>query len=225
MKKNKKITKKSKSQKKVELQTTNALATGVFKARKWSWVFSAVALLALVIYVGTIAYEYLGSGTCGFCPSFRAHMGHYIPTFFYLFIAWIVASALVFLLARWPKRSLTVTAAKVCFKSGRTDIRIPLSALERVEATKKGTLKITVPLKKFKFKHLQNANDLCQTLLLCMNPSATLSTVVTPPTVEEKKEEPLSAGKIRYFQKLYNDGVITEVQFNEYITQALAADK
>lgn len=232
MKKNMKITVRPKVKKKTPLKikqnTTDVLAKGIFKKRKWPWVISIATALALVTYVAVIAYEYIGTGSCGHCTSLRQHMTYYIPQLFGLAIAWLALSVLAFILSVFPKRSFAVTTSKILFKSGRKDMRIPFYAINSAELKRGKKLVLSVhPREEVVFKNLKNAKELYDAIAMRLNVLMFSNVISAAPVTKEptpQVAEPLSSSKIRYFQKLYNDGVITELQLNEYITQALAAD-
>lgn len=221
--------------KKAKIKRTNSntkeydptiLAKGVFKKRKLPWIFAIVTALALAAYVALLLYRFVNGG-CAYCASLRQHIGHNFTKLAILAIVWAVACAIVFLISFLCKRSLTVTATKIIFRSGRRKgIHIPYSAIERVDLGACGSLKIVAdPKIKFKFKNLKNAKELYNTIVIRMNAPMVVHTFSTAPQIAPQVapqiEDPLSNSKILYFQNLYNAGAITESQFANYVEKAL----
>lgn len=207
--------------KKTKLATTTFLATGIFKNRSLASFLIIVAILLPVTLYSMIAVEFFCFKRCNetpACATFYAYTEHYTDAINYMLIAAVALLVVSILCAILfvRKRSLTLTATMLTYQKGKKTIRIPLSSIENIDVGL-SSLIVKIPHKKFKFKKLKNKKELYDALLpLLQAPVATSATAVSLPNTSE--------GKIRYFQKLQELGVITPEQFQQYSETVLTTD-
>ncbi len=202
-----------------------ALATGVFKKRKWPWLFILAAIIVPVVTFAMITVEFFFFKRCNDCSSLYAYTFHYedLLNTVWLVVAILVALAILCAILFVRKRSLTLTATQLIYKKGRKTINIELSSIESIDTGAK-SIKVKVPFKKFRFAKLKNKKEFYDALnaqlqaptIVVTTPSTTahVSTSVSLPTTAE--------GKIRYFQSLLAAKVITPEQYEKYTNTVLA---
>ena len=215
--------KKKKIQKKIKKAEPNALATGVFKKRKWPWLLVIAGALFPIIPLALYAKEFFG-GPCPYCETFMQHLhpnASLLNTMFIIFVAFIL---LAIICTIYPKRSLTVTACKILFKKGRKETRIPFTSIDRIDVKDSDTIIVCVSTEKFKFRKLKNRKEVYDALILGVQKNSEMNKEIENISVDTDRATALSVlaeGKIRYFKNLLNKGAITEKQFADYVEKVL----
>ena len=209
--------------KKIKKTEPTALATGVFKKRKWPWLLMIAGALCPLLPLAFYANDFFG-GKCPYCERFLQHLQPYasfLNTMFYIFIAVVVVS--LFLMV-FPKRSLIVTACKIVFKKGRKETRVPFNAIDRIDIKGRDCIVVSVSKQKFKFKKLKNRKEIYDALILGVQKNGEVAKEIQNISAGPDRATSLSLlteGKIRYFKSLLNKGAITEKQFANYVEKAL----
>ena len=203
----------------------NALATGVFKKRKWPWLFVVLGALCPLISLTIYAKQFF-IDTCPNCETFLQHLTPVVPALMVLLVALVVLILLAILFTVFPKRSLIVTACKIIYKKGRKkEERIPFASIDSIDVFGRNGIIVRVPDEKFKFKKLKNRKEIYDAILFSIqNNAKVLSEVETISATPNKTETALSKlaeSKILYFKNLLNNGAITEKQFADYVEKAL----
>ena len=220
--------------KKVKAVAPQYLAKGVFKKKAWPWLFVVAAILVVVVVLGLKVAEFSTASKCGdHCSSAIDYITiHYANL---ISLVAIIAGALVvvailgaILFVR--KRTLTLSASELTYKKGRKVVNIPLDSIQNIEFCNKGIV-VTVPHVKFKFTKLKNKKEMYDALLAQTNAptSVTTTTVIAPNQSLTAMAAPLLAnptleGKLAYFGKLRESGLITKQQYDKYIDQSYKAD-
>ena len=211
--------------KKIKIKKTapNALATGVFKKRKWPWLLVLAGVLCLAIPFAIYANDFF-SGNCSSCETLFQHLAPQqtlLNTMFFVFVALVILSIIVTI---YPKRSLTITACKILFKRGKKETRVPFSAIDSIDVKGNNGIIVHVSNEKFKFKGLKNRKEVYDALILGVQKNTDAMKEINNISVGPDKATNLSVlteGKVRYFKNLLNKGVINEKQFADYVEKAL----
>lgn len=218
-----------KNKKKVKLATTDAVATGVFKKRRWPWLFVIAAAIVPAVFYSMIAIEFFSAPRCSDCTTFYNYTFHYATAINNVLIAVgaLVLVAILCAILFVRKRSLILTPTHLIYTKGRKSVKIDLSTIESFDAGN-NSLIVKVPFKKFRFAKLKNKQEIYNALFVELRAPATVVTesvtstpVVTASTVTLPTT---SEGKIRYFQSLLAAKVITPEQFDKYTHTVLTTD-
>ena len=210
------------------------LAKGVFKKKAWPWLFVVAAILVVVAVLGLKVVEFMTASQCGdHCTSPVSYITiHYQGL---VNLVAIVAGALVLVAVLGAilfvrKRTLTLSATELTYKKGRKVVNIPLNSIQKIEFCNKGIV-VTVPHVKFKFTKLKNKKEMYDALLAQINcaSSYTTTTVIAPNQSLTALAAPLLAnptleGKLAYFGKLRESGLISKQQYDKYVDQSYKAD-
>ncbi len=212
-----------KNKKKVKLAASKTLATGVFKKRKWPWLFVLLAAVIAAALYSMIAVEFFFFKKCDACTTYYAYTFHYesIINKAVIVIAALVLLAILCAILFIRKRTLLLTATHIIYTRGRKTKKIALSSIEYFDAGS-ASITVKVPFKKFKFAKLKNKKQFYDALSVLLNTpittgtsSVTGATVALPTTTESK---------IRYFQSLLAAKIITPEQFDKYTNTVLTTD-
>ena len=201
----------------------NALATGVFKKRKWPWLLVLAGALCPLYPLAILAKEFFIT-KCPYCETFVQHIAPNFPLLAKAALIFAVALVVAILFMVFPKRSLVVTACKVTYKKGRKTTPIPFSAIDRIDVRGRHGIIVRVSTEKFKFKKLKNRKEIYDAILLGIQTNAKMMTEVDGIAVESTQESTLTKlteSKIRYFKTLLDKGSIDEKQFAAYVETAL----
>ena len=211
-----------KKQKKIQNTVTNVVATGVFKKRKWPWLFVLAAAIIPAVFYATLAVEFFWFKKCGVghvCQTYYAYTFHYEKPInsLLILIGILLLLAILCAILFIRKRKLTLTGTYLIYQKGRKINKIPLSSIEEISGNA-SSITIKVPFKKLKFAKLINKKEFCDLLIALVNapatPIAAVRTTKGPkPTIAESK--------IQYFQSLLAAGVITDEQFSKYTNTVL----
>ena len=211
------------------------LVNGKIKQRKWPWLFVLLAVLLLANTYIQIAIEFNNPETranvCKFCTDYTSFVFHYST---WVDNTLLVAGALVLIaiLCRIlfvRKRTLTVTPTELVYKKGRKTIQIPLASIESVDA-RRSKLFVSVPFKKFKFAKLKNAKEVSDAIVSQKGFIATTFTLENDsiPSLTNMAApllaNPTLAGKLAYFEKLFETGLISKAEYNKYVDLSRKAD-
>ena len=203
----------------------NALATGVFKKRKWPWFFVILGALCPLIPLTIYAKQFF-IDTCPNCKTFLQHLSPVASALMVMLVALVVLVLLAILFTVFPKRSLIVTACKIIYKKGRKkETRIPFVSIDSIDVLGRNGIIVRVPDDKFKFKKLKNRKEIYDAILFSIqNNAKALVEVENISATSNKNEAVLSKfteNKILYFKNLLNNGSITEKQFADYVEKTL----
>ena len=126
--------------------------------------------------------------------------------------------------------TLTLSAAELTYKKGRKVVNIPLNSILSIDFCANGII-VAVPHVKFKFAQLKNKKEVYDALYEQTNaPSGVTTTTVIAPTqsltamAAPLLANPTLEGKLAYFGKLREAGLITKQQYDKYIDQSYKAD-
>ena len=209
--------------KKFRKTAPNALATGVFKKRKWPWLLVLVGALCPILPLAFFAKEFFVD-KCTYCETFMQHLAPHIPFLAKAVVIFVAVLVIAILFMVYPKRSLVVTACKVIYKKGRKETPIPFTAVDRIDVRGRNGIIVRVSTEKFKFKKLKNRKEIYDALLLGIQNNTKMMTEIDGITVESTQESTLTKlteSKIRYFKNLLDKGSINEKQFAAYVETAL----
>lgn len=209
--------------KKINATSTNALATGVFKKRKWPWLLLIIGALCPILPLVLYAKEYF-IDKCAFCESFLQHLKPNLSTLATMALVFVVLALLAVIFFVFPKRSFILTACKIIYKKGRKETRLPYSSIDRIDAFGKYGIIAFGGKKKIRFKKLKNRKEMYDALLVCMQKNAKAMSEIEGITIGADKELVLSKmaeGKIRYFKNLLKQGNISIEQFDDYVEKTL----
>ena len=209
------------------------IAQGVFKKKSWPWIFVIVAILTVVVALVAKVVEFLTACRCGdHCTNAVNYITvHYMGL---VNLVLIIAGALVLvailcaiLFAR--KRTLVLTANELTYKKGRKVVNIPLDSIQNVDFSSNG-ITVAVPHVKFKFSQLKNKKEVYDALIAHTNATSSITTTVIAPTqsltalAAPLLANPTLQGKLAYFGKLRESGLITKQQYDKYVDQSYKAD-
>jgi len=224
-----------KNKKTVKITDSQILAKGIFKKTFWPWLLVIVAALTLAVFYSFVAIEFFNAPRCEehLCDTFYAYCFHYSGL---INILVIVAAALVLVAILSAiffvrKRTLVISTAALTYKKGRKVIHIPFESIQDIDIGT-SSVTVTVPYNKFKFKKLKNRKEVYDTLFTRLNTSVTTTTtktVISPyqsltAMAAPLLENPTLEGKLAYFQKLHESGLITDKQYDKYVAQSRKAD-
>ena len=210
-----------------------ALIPGKFKARMWPWLFVLLAALILAATYIQIAIEFNdpARNVCAYCTDYISYVYHYYqPVDNMLLVAGaLVLVAVLCAILFIRKRKLTVTPSEIVYQKGRKTIEIPLSSIESINVKGKA-LFVAVPFKKFKFTKLKNAKAVLDAIVSQRNLLSTLEAQsnASMPDLSAMAAplfaNPTLAGKLAYFKKLLDTGLITKAEYNKYVDLSRKAE-
>ncbi len=209
--------------KKFKTTEPNALATGIFKKRKWPWLLVIVGALCPIVPLALYAKEFFVD-VCLYCESFWQHLSPNSSLLYAMLAVFVAFVLLAIIFTAFPKRSLIVTACKILHKKGRKETRVPFSSIDRIDVRGRDGIIVCVSAEKFKFKKLKNRKEIYDALLFCIQSNAKAVNEIENISAGPDREKVLSKlaeSKIRYFKNLLNNGAITEKQFADYVEKAL----
>ncbi|MBE6700231.1 MAG: hypothetical protein E7584_08355 [Ruminococcaceae bacterium] len=224
-----------KNKKTIKIADSQILAKGIFKKTFWPWLLVIAAALTLAVFFALIAIEFFNAPRCQehLCETFFAYSSHYSGVINVLLIvaAALVLVAILSAILFIRKRSLIVSTAALTYKRGRKVIHIPFESIQDIDIGA-SSITVTVPYNKFKFKKLKNRKEVYDTLFTRLNTSVTTTTtktVISPyqsltAMAAPLLENPTLEGKLAYFQKLHESGLITDKQYDKYVAQSRKAD-
>ena len=222
-----------KNKKTVKAAEPQYLAQGVYKKKTWPWLFVIAAALTVAVTYAMIAIEFFTAPKCGEeCQTLYDYTFHYsnLINLSLLIAAGLVLVAVLCAIFFVRKRSLTLSATALTYKKGRKVINIPLDSIKAIDFCATGII-VTVPHVKFKFSQLKNKKEIYDTLFTQL--SAPVATATETTTVATQSLTAMAApmltnptlqGKLAYFRKLLDSGVITPAQYDKYIAQSFKAD-
>ena len=210
------------------------LAKGVFKKKAWPWLFVIAALVTVVVAFIPNIVEFNTASKCGdHCADAYTYITtHYIGL---VNLVGIIAGSLILVaiicaIFFVKKRTLTLSASELTYKKGRKVVNIPLNSILSIDFCANGII-VAVPHVKFKFAQLKNKKAIYDALYEQTNAPAgvTTTTVIAPTQSLTALAAPLLAnptlqGKLAYFGKLYEGGLITKQQYDKYVDQSYKAD-
>lgn len=223
-----------KNKKTVKATEPQYLAQGVYKKKTWPWLFVIAAALTIGVIYAMIAIEFFTAPRCGEeCKTLYDYTFHYADL---INLSLIIGAALVLVAVLCAilfvrKRSLTLSATALTYKKGRKVVNIPLDSIKAIDFSATGII-VTVPHVKFKFSQLKNKKEIYDTLFTQLN-GAPVATATETTTVAAQSltamatpmlTNPTLQGKLAYFRKLLDSGVITPEQYDKYIAQSFKAD-
>ena len=217
-----------KNKKKVKAAEPQILAKGIYKKRAFPCMVIIAAILAVVAFFAYIVLEFYQAPKCidHKCDELLNYFFHYnIP----LMIACIAALVLILFAIILPrKRSLTVTASTLTFKKGRKIIEIDINSIKSID-TGVSSVIVTVPHVKFKLAKLKNKKEIYDVLFTQINAAAATETAVVSTSSLTTMASPMLTnptlqGKLAYFKKLHDSGLISGEQYDKYIAQSFKAD-
>ena len=217
-------------------QTTESqyLAQGVYKKRILPCLLVIAAALSVAAVYAIIAIEFFTAPRCGGeCKTYFNYTFHYANLInFVLAVALVlvlvvIIGAILFI----RKRTLVVTPSAILYRRGRKVVNIPLNTIESINFALAG-IRVTTSDDKYKFSKLKNKKEIYDTILTQMNPSystginavATLAAQSLAVMAAPMLNTPTLQGKLAYFKKLLESGVITPEQYDKYIEQSLKAE-
>ena len=224
-----------KNKKTVKIAESQILAKGIFKKTVWPWLLVIAAVLAVAVFFSVIAVEFFTAPRCEdhLCENFSSYVFHYIRV---INVLVVVAAALILVAILGAilfvrKRTLLVSADALTYKKGRKVIHVPFESIQGIDSGV-SSITVTVPYNKFKFTNLKNRKEVYDTLFTRLNTSVTTTTtktVISPyqslsAMAAPLLENPTLEGKLAYFQKLHESGLITDKQYNTYVAQSRKAD-
>ena len=224
-----------KNKKTVKIADSQILAKGIFKKNVWPWLLIIAAVLAVAIFFAVIAIEFFTAPRCQdhLCETFYSYTFHYAVIIDALVIvaAALVLVAILGAILFVRKRTLVVSTAALTYKRGRKVIHLPFESIQGID-NGPSSITVTVPYNKFKFKKLKNRKEVYDTVFTRLNTSVsttTTHTVISPyqslsVMAAPLLENPTLEGKLAYFQKLHESGLITDKQYNKYVAQSHKAD-
>lgn len=224
-----------KSKKNVKAAEPQYLAQGVYKKKNWPWLFVIAAVLAVAATYAKVAIEFFTAPRCGEeCQTFYDYTFHYADLINFVLIvgAALVLVAILCAIFFVRKRSLTVSVTALTYKKGRKVVNIPLDTIKSIDFSATGVI-VTVPHVKFKFSKLKNKKEIYDTLFTQLSAPAAATATETTTTVATQSlttmaapmlNNPTLQGKLAYFRKLLDCGVITPEQYDKYIAQSFKAD-
>ena len=203
----------------------NALATGVFKKRKWPWLLVILGALCPLIPLAIYAKQFF-IDTCPNCKTFLQHLSPVVSALTVMIAIWAALLLFAILFTVFQKRTLIVTACKILYKKGcKKETRIPFTAIDSIDVRGRNGIIVRVSTEKVKFKRLKNRKEIYDALLVCIQNNAKALAEVEKIAVDSINTEValsnLAESKIRYFKKLLNNGAITEKQFADYVEKTL----
>lgn len=217
-----------KNKKKAKAAEPQFLATGIYKKRAFPRFVIIVAILAVAALVAYIALEFYKAPKCieHKCTEILNYFFHYNVILMIACIAALVVILLAIILPR--KRSLTVTADTLTFKKGRKVVEIAIDTIKHID-TGASSVIVTVPHIKFKFAGLKNKKEIYDVLFTQINATAATKTAAVPTQSLTAMATPLLTnptlqGKLAYFKKLRDSGLINDEQYDKYIAQSMKAD-
>lgn len=209
------------------------LAKGVFKKKSWPWIFVIAAILTAVVALGAKVVEFFTACRCG---NHCANPVNYITVHYMglVNLVLIIAGVLVLVAILCAilfvrKRTLVLTANELTYKKGRKVVNIPVDSIQKIDFCAKG-ITVDVPHVKFKFVQLKNKKEVYDALLSQINALSTITTTVIAPTqsltalAAPLLANPTLQGKLAYFGKLRESGLITKQQYDKYVDQSYKAD-
>lgn len=217
-----------KNKKKAKAVEPQFLAQGIYKKRVFPWLVVIAAILAVAALVAYIAFEFYNAPKCidHKCDGLFNYCFHYNTP---LMIACIAALVLILLAIILPrKRTLTVTASTLTYKKGRKVVNIDINSIQNIDTGASSVL-VTVPHVKFKFAGLKNKKEIYDVLFTQINASVASNTATIPTQsltvmASPMLTNPTLQGKLAYFKKLHDSGLISGEQYDKYIAQSFKAD-
>ena len=209
------------------------IAKGVFKKKSWPWIFVIAAILTAVVTLVAKVVEFFTACRCGdHCSNAVNYITiHYMGL---VSLVLIVAGALVLVAILCAilfvrKRTLVLTASELTYKKGRKVVNIPLDSIQNVDFSSNG-ITVAVPHVKFKFSQLKNKKEVYDALIAQTNATSSITTTVIAPAqsltalAAPLLANPTLQGKLAYFGKLRESGLITKQQYDKYVDQSYKAD-
>lgn len=217
-----------KNKKKVKAAEPQFLAKGIYKKRAFPWLVVIAAILAVAALVAYIALEFYNEPKClnHKCDELLDYFFHYNTPLMITCIAALVLILLAIILPR--KRTLTVTASTLTYKKGRKIVEIDIDSIQHID-TGISSVIITVPHVRFKFASLKNKKEIYDVLFTQINATAATATAAVPTQglttmASPMLTNPTLQGKLAYFKKLHDSGLISGEQYDKYIAQSFKAD-
>ena len=217
-----------KNKKKAKAAKPQFLAQGIYKKRVFPGLVVIAAILAVAALFAFIALEFYNAPKCidHKCDELLDYCFHYN---FPLMIACIAALVVILLAIILPrKRTLTVTASTLTYKKGRKVVNIDIDSIQSID-TGVSSVIVTVPHVRFKFAGLKNKKEIYDVLFTQINATAATQTAAVPTQglttmASPMLTNPTLQGKLAYFKKLHDSGLISDEQYDKYIAQSFKAD-